>query len=108
MSQFLGFFAKILKEFQGLSQTNTYNVLILLAGLLAALCLAVPAWASETTVGPVAPENVVVGQEFDVNVAVYDVEGLAGCDFRLNFNPDVLEEVKIIRKGVFADSCGRT
>ena len=59
--------------------------LLLLLAVALALLLAAPAWANGTTVlKPVGPENVTVGEEFTVGIVVYDVEGLAGCQLRLD------------------------
>jgi hypothetical protein len=73
--------------------------LFFLLGLLTVLCLAVPAWANGPTVGPVAPGTVNINQEFDVNVQVNDVTNLAAVEFKLSYDPNILEALSIT-KGV--------
>jgi len=75
--------------------------LFFLLGLMAILCLAVPAWANGPTIGPVTPATVNINQEFDVNVEVRDVQGLQGVQFTLQFNPAVLEARSINKGNIF-------
>ncbi|MEW6183454.1 MAG: Ig-like domain-containing protein, partial [Bacillota bacterium] len=73
-----------------------------LLGMLALLCLAVPLWAAGTTLGPVGPAVVVTGQEFQVNIEVRDVQGLMGTEFKLAFDPALLEVLEVTKGNVFS------
>lgn len=68
------------------------TTLLLCVGILAVLCLAVPAWASAATVGPVAPQTVSVNQQFDVDVVINGNTMTVGAmDFRLDFDKAKLQ-----------------
>lgn len=75
--------------------------LLLLLAVALALLLAAPAWANGTVLKPVGPAEVTVGEEFTVGIVVYDVEGLMGVQFDLEFNPGVLEALSVESGDVF-------
>ena len=73
--------------------------LFFLLGLMVMLCLAVPAWANGPSIGPVTPATVNINQEFDVNVEVNNVINLAAVEFKLSYDPNILEALSVT-KGV--------
>ena len=63
-------------------------------GLMAVLCLAVPALAGAATVAPVAPQTVSVNQQFDVDIVISgNTTTIGAMDFRLDFDKAKLQVI---------------
>jgi hypothetical protein len=72
-----------------------------IALLLAMLCAAIPAWADGLSHGPQAPAAVNVGDQFNVSMVVNNAVDLMGTQFKLQFNPALLQADKVSPGNIF-------
>ncbi len=69
--------------------------------LLGMLCVAIPAWANGTAIGPQAPAAVNVGDQFTVDIVLNNATAVMAVQFNMQFDPSLLQADQVTDGNIF-------